>query len=1105
MTTVEDLRRRAKAGDLDALQALRDQGFFAERAAPQGYPVSHAQRRLWVVDQMVGGFGAYNLPIALQLTGALDPVALRSALLAIIRRHESLRTTFAVVDGTVRQFVSPEIDPPWAQWDLSGDPDLERRARHIAADHASQPFDLARGPLLRAGLVRLAPDRHLLLINIHHIVSDLVSLGVLLNELDIGYADGALGRPPSLSSLPIQYRDFAAWQNRLLAAAEVQRHRRYWLDQLAGPLPPLELPADFVRPPLKSYACSVRRIHLDAELTAQLRQLGLRHGMTLFMVLVATVKLLLFRYTGQQDIIVGCPLAGRDHPDLAGQIGCFVNTVALRDRLDADDSFVELLDRVRQTMLDAYEHQVYPFDLLVEELDLPRDMSRSPVFDVSISMANAEPLALRHADLGVSAYDDGFSAAKVDLSFDFFEAADSLELAISFCTDLFDDGRAQRMAAHFVHLAAQAAAHPGEAIGRMKLMSPQEARQILVDFNQTAKPLAPDETLVDLFQRQTERRPDGIALSFGERQLCFATLNREANRLARLLISYGVGPETMVGLCLEPSVEMVISFVGILKAGGVYVPLDPANPPHRLAAMLEDARPPVVLTRSLLFDRLPTAPDCWLLAWDDGLTDAMAEQADDDPPRATGPDHAAYMIFTSGSTGQAKAATLLHRGLANVAKEQAAQFGPAPGDRVLQFAAPGFDACIFEMTMALASGATLCLTEREQLLPGTALLATLEREQITLATLPPSALAALPEASLPKLRIIMVAGEACSAELVSRWSPGRAFFNLYGPTEATIWASAERCQPTGQAPTIGRPIGNTRLYVVDRQLQPVPVGIAGELCIAGAGLARHYLNRPELTRERFVDDPFDDAPDARLYRTGDLARWRADGSLEFLGRIDQQVKLRGYRIELSEIEATLALHAGVREAVALVRATEQGDPQLMAYATRRSKDSGPDANDLRRFLRERLPEYMVPARIVLLQEMPLTANKKIDRKVLSLSDDARPGLQTSFIAPRNDLEQSLAYWFTDVLRVQRVGIADNFFDLGGDSLMATRIVSRLHEAFRADVTIPQLFRAATVSALAELVRAALPEGRADKIGSALCRIHSMSDAEKQEVLSRQGR
>jgi amino acid adenylation domain-containing protein len=1097
MNTTEDLRRRALAGDLHALQALRRQGFFAAREAAAGYAVSHAQRRLWIVDQIVEGFGAYNIPIALELRGKLNAAALRAGLLAVIERHEALRTTFRLVEGEVRQFVNEEPILPWQDFDLSDDPAPEQYARAIAADHASQRFDLARGPLLRVALIKLAPHRHLLLFNIHHIVGDLASLRVLVEEVSAAYAAHAADRPLALPPLPVQYKDFAAWQSQLLAGAQGARHRSYWLDQLAAPLPTMNLPADFVRPPLKSFRGDVCRIDLAAGLTERLRQLGLRHGLTLFMVLTAILKVLLHRYCGQDDIVVGFAVAGRDHPDLTGQIGCFVNMLALRSRLVSDQSFLSVLECVRQTTLAAYEHQLYPFDKLVEELDLPRDMSRSPVFDVSISLTHSEEAVLRLGDVTVSAWDDGFAASKVDTSFDFYETGGGLELAIAYCTDLFSAERMRRMADHYVRLAIEATENPEQRIGRMRLMPAEEEHRVLVEFNRTDRPLPGDETIVDLFEHQASS--SAIAVRFGDRRLAYAELNQQANRIAGLLKRYGAGPESMVGLFMEASTDLVSGFLGILKAGATYVPLDPANPSQRLAALLDDVRPAVILTQAALAERLPGVTNCPLLRCDT-ITESSA--ASGSSPRAAGPGNAAYAIFTSGSTGRPKAAVLLHRGLVNVAREQARMFNVGPSDRVLQFASLGFDASVFEMVMALASGATLCLAPREQLLPGPALLALLEREEITIVTLPPSALAALPDAALPRLRTITVAGESCPGEVVRRWAKGRAFFNLYGPTEATIWTTAERCEADGGTPTIGRPIGNTRVYLLDRHQQPVPLGVPGELCIAGIGLARHFLNRPELTARCFVRDLFDASPSARLYRTGDLARYRPDGALEFLGRIDDQVKLRGYRIELGEIEAILAEHSAVREAVVLARDGEAGNRRLVACVTGRPGAAPLDRNELRRFLRERLPDHMVPGAFIVLDEMPLTTNKKIDRRALSALADARPDSGADLLAPRDDLEWVLARFFAEVLRLECIGADSSFFELGGDSLLAARVVSQVRETFRADVTIPQLFRAENVAALAQTVRAALAAGRADKIAAAMRRLHNMSPAEKRELLSK---
>jgi amino acid adenylation domain-containing protein len=1097
MSTVEDLKQRARAGDLGALQQLREQGFFQQRGPSTSYPVSHAQQRIWIADQVAGGAGAYNIPITLELTGSLDAASLRSALQTLIRRHEALRTTFVATEGVPRQFIQQDMALPWSENDLTDDPQALQQAHRLAADHARAPFDLARGPLLRAGLIRLAPRRHLFLFSIHHIVADLISLGILTGEMSAAYTACLAARDPALPILPVTYKDFAARQNHWLATSAETDHE-YWLKQLASPLEPLMLPTDGSRPPLKTYAANVCRIHLDAAQKDSLRQLGLRHGMSLFMVLVAIVKILLHRYTGQQDIVLGFPLAGRDDHDVEALIGCFVNTVALRDWIDADATVAMVLEQVRRTTLDAYEHRRYPFDRLVDELDLRREMSRSPVFDVSISLANTDPVPLRFGDVRVTPFDDGFAMAKVDLSFDFYESEDALELAIAYATDLFTPARMQRIAGHFVTLTEHAASDPRQMIGRLPMLTAAEAATVVRRFNETDRPL-PADTIIELVERQAARTPAAMAVRTAQGGVSFAALLSRANQLARRLRRCGVMPAMRVGVCLGQSEAVPIAFLGILQAGGVYLPLDPANPPLRLAGMIEDATPAVLLVERALADRVPENFDHPVLL----LDDAVSEPSDAEPDgiaMTLGADDPAYVIFTSGSTGRAKAAVLPHRGLVNVACEQMRLFAPAPNERVLQFAALGFDASIFEMVMALASGATLCLPGRDALQPGTPLLTTLIRESINIATLPPSILATLVDADLPALRVLTVAGEACSAELVRRWAPGRAFFNLYGPTETTIWASAARCEVGQGPPTLGHPISNTRLYVLDRHLQPVPIGNPGELCIAGVGVALEYLNMPELTAERLVRDPFDATPEARLYRTGDLARWREDGCLEFLGRIDHQVKLRGYRIEAGEIEAVLTEHWQVADAAVVVREAGPGEQRLIGYVTPRDPAAPPVGPELRSFLLQRLPEYMVPARIVTLAAMPLTPNKKIDRAALPEADTARPELANEFTALQGDLELALAFWFSELLRVEQIGSTDNFFELGGNSLMATRLVSRLRDAFRVDVTIPQLFAAATVRDLVQLLHTLLPPSQADRIATALRRLQAMSPAEKQALL-----
>ncbi|MDM0053944.1 non-ribosomal peptide synthetase [Variovorax sp. J22R115] len=1064
--------------------------------AAAGDEVAHAQRRLWIVDQMLDGSGAYNLPAALWLDGELDVAALSATLHEAVRRHEALRTTFRAVDGEPRQFVHDASEWPWGEiWheiDLGGDPDREPTARRIAIEHAAWRFDLARGPLLRATLVHLTPQRHLLLFNVHHIVADLASLGVLVGEMSAGYDACVAARLPSLAPSAVQYRHFAVWQNRRLAGDEAAAHRAYWLSKLAPPPEPLDLPADSARPALKTYAGRVWRTRIDAAMAQRVGACALRHAMTPFMVLTAALEVLLHRYTGAEDIVVGFPLAGRDHPELVGQIGFFVNTVALRVRLKADEDFASLLGRVRHTMLEAYEHQAYPFDRLVEELDLPRDMSRSPLFDVSVSLAHAQAQALRLGELEVSVCDDGFAAAKLDLSFDFHETGDAFELAVTCASDLFGEARIRRMVGHYLRLLDAGIARPETPIGLLPLMSSEEAHQLRVDFNRTERPFGSEENVLAMFRRHAGAAPDAPAVRFGGREWTYAQLARDVERIAALLAAHGVTTGTHVGLYMAPSGDVPAGLLGILAAGGVYVPLDAANPPSRLQAMLEDAGVTLVLTQSALLGRLA---GCHMLP-----CDAPTPVGPPAPPAPPGPH--AYVIFTSGSTGRAKAALLPHRGLLNIALELGRLFAPARGDRVLQFAALGFDASVLEIVMALCHGATLCLAARDDLLPGPALLATLEREGISMVLFPPTALAALPDAALPSLRLITVGGEPCPAEVVRRWAPGRTFYNLYGPTEVTIFASAARCSADQGAPTIGRPIGNTRIHLLDRQLQPVPLGVPGELCIAGVGLAEGYLGQPELTAARFVPDPFDTRPGARLYRSGDAARWLPDGSIEFVGRIDQQVKLRGYRIEPGEIEAVLNGHPQVREAIVVVRDDAPSRRYLVAFATPWDPSAVADPRALREFIRERLPDYMVPARIVMVEHMPMTPNLKVDRRALVAVDDGRRAADAEFATPRDDLERALAGFFADVLHIglDRIGADDNFFELGGDSLLATRIVSRVRDTFRSDVTIPQLFRAGNVRGLAGAVRASLPDGHADAVASALRRLHAMSPAEKQALI-----
>ena len=1683
MTSVEELKQKAKAGDLHALQRLRDQGFFQARKAAEGYPVSHAQRRLWVVDQMVDDFGAYNIPVALRLDGPLSVAALRRAVQTLMRRHESLRTTFTMIDGEVRQFVHDDMAPPWQELDFAEDPAPEARARQVAHEQGVQRFDLARGPLIRTTLVRLAPDRHVLLFNIHHIVSDLISARILLSELSLCYRAYASGSEPLLQPLPTQYRDFAATQNQLLAGAKGAPHLSYWLEHLAAPPAPIALPCDFARPPLKTFNAKVCHTVLDVTLTEQLRRLGLRHGMTLFMVLTASLKVLLHRYTGQPDIIVGCPVTGRDHPDVAGQIGCFVNMLALRDRLRSDDSFATVLGRVRQTMLDAYEHQAYPFDKLVEELDLPRDMSRSPLFDVSLSFAHADEGTLRLDDLEVSSWDDEYAAAKFDLSFDVFETADGLELAITYCTDLFADERVSRMAGHFIHLTRGAVADPQRSIAdllpdhmippgivvpeqmprangtidhtttsaivalhddvervlagffrtilkvqnvgaessffalggdslmatrivsqvrhtfraeitipqlfraatvralativrsalppgdaaniaaatlavngagpngvtaplaarstnlgivttapqssspdpkglslqaaqdldRMRvpethhsgaitlplsraqrrlwflqevtpespaynifwavrlsggldydalrsalneivrrheafrtcfpaaegrptarlrtdhaleipiddlsggteseharqvsglceqeagrpfdlatgplirvrllrlaprehvalitihhiiadgwsvgilvdelnqlygafvggrpsplpepapqygefaawqeqwlkeaaateqrqwwierlagtaplqlrtdrprpsepshrghahpfhvpsdlagaikslarregatlymvllatfavllhrytgqddvavgspvanrnrrevegligclvntlvmrcdisggpsfvtllhrvrdytvealahqdlpfedvvaattpqrdgsgnplfqimfalenapvgalqlpdlaltpidvetgiakfdlllnmsetadgliagafqyatdlfdpdtiarmaghfatlleaiaadphrpvsmlpLLTPDERQQLEVEWNRTDTAYPNDRCIHQIFELEARQHAQSVAVEFLDTRLSYAELDSRANQLAHRLRELGAGPERRVAVLMERSLDMLVAVLGVLKAGGAYVPLSSEDPDERVAWLMHDLAPVAVLTQQHLAHRMAASP-CPVLRIDADWP-AVATCSADALPCVTTPDNLAYVIYTSGSTGTPKGVSVSHRSVVRLVKNtNYAQFGPS--EVFLQLAPLAFDASTFEIWGPLLNGGKLAVAPPHR--PSLAEIGRyITQHGVTTLWLTTGLFHVMVDEeldALKPLRQLLTGGDVLSVPHVLkaiRALEGCRLVNCYGPTENTTFTSYYPITGPEQIRTsvsIGRPIANTRVYILDQHLQPTPIGIAGELCTSGAGLALGYLGRPDLTAERFIDNPFAHDPDRRLYKTGDVCRYVPDGNIEFMGRLDHQVKVRGFRIELDEIEAALARCPAVREAVVLAREDRPGIRELVAYVVARpGQDLVPAA--IRQELAEQLPAYMVPPQYVVLPSLPLNDNGKVDRKALPAPTEAADRRDDDE-SPRDAREQCLADVWREVLGRPKLGIRDNYFESGGDSITAIQVVSRLRRlGWR--MRVADLFRHPTIAELA---------------------------------------
>jgi amino acid adenylation domain-containing protein/thioester reductase-like protein len=901
------------------------------------FPLSFAQQRLWFLEQFEPGSPFYNMVQAVHIRGRLDQVALTNSLKEIVRRHEALRTTFPTIDGQPRQVIAPSLSLPLPLIDLQTLPEHDRaaEAQWLATKEAQQPFDLAAGPLVRATLLRLSEEDHVLLGTMHHIVSDGWSIGVFIREIASLYEAFSAGRPSPLPELPIQYVDFALWQREWLQGQELERQLSYWKTRLAG-LPILELPTDRPRPSMQRFQGAIHFFDVHPTLTQALRELGHNESVSLFMVLLAAFQVLLHYYTGQDDIVVGCPLANRTRSETQGLIGLFVNALVMRTDLSGNPRFRELLRRVHEVVLGAYEHQDLPFEKLVDELQPERDPSRHPLFQVAIVLNNAPfvPLELLQVDSGI---------AKFDLTLYIREAVDSLVGELEYNTDLFEDSTIHRMVEYFQFLLATIVADPERRLSDLPLLLEAERQQLLVAWNDTDTEAPQPICLHQLFEQQVALTPDAAALIFEEQRLTYRELNERANQFAHHLQTVGVAPEVLVGLCVERSPVMVVALLGILKAGGAYLPLDPTYPPERLAFMLEDSQAAVLVTQERLLPRLPEHRARVVRL--DTDRDRIARERNDNPISPVKSQNLAYVIYTSGSTGKPKGVMVAHRGVGNMAAAQARAFGLRAEDRILQFASLSFDASIFEIVMALLNGGTLCLGTPASLLPGPALSQLLRDQAVTTATLPPSALAAMPVEEFPALRNMIVAGEACSAELVRDWASGRHFFNAYGPTEATVWASVAECVDGSEKPSIGRPIANTQIYLLDRQMQPVPVGIVGELYLGGTGLGRGYLHRPTMTAERFVPHPFSAVAGARLYRTGDLGRRREDGSVEFVGRVDQQVKVRGFRIELGEIETALAQHPAVREAVVLAREEAPGDQRLVAYLVARPLAPSPDEQE----------------------------------------------------------------------------------------------------------------------------------------------------------------
>lgn len=1044
-----------------------------------GAPLSFAQERFWFLDRLQAGNPVYHVPALVPLHGPLDVSALRESLADVVARHEALRTTFDLEDGQPRQRVAPATDVPLPVVCCSGDDPPARRAEALGLAQAEvvKPFDLRTGPLLRAVLFRLDDGEHWLLITIHHIVCDAWSLQVFLRELAAGYEGRRSGRAATLPDLPLQYADYARWQRQWLQGDVLAKLTDYWKDKLLGAPSVLELPLDRPRPAMISFRGGLHAFAIPTAVSQALRELGRSEQTTAFMTMLAVFKVLLHRYTGQDDIVVGTPAASRDRSELEGLIGLFLNTLVLRTKLSGATTFREVLRRVRATTLEAYEHHDLPFEKLVEELQPDRNLNVNPLFQV-LFVLQTGPAGAPAAE-GEPAGPLSTGTAKFDLSLYLNDAGGEMSGVWEYNRDLFDPETIARWTEHLLTLVGSIVADPDAGVGDLPLLGRPEREQ-LAAWNRTRADYPAGLCAHALVEAQARATPHAPALVFAGETLSYRQVNGRANRVAHRLRSIGVGPESAVGICVERSVDMVVALLGVLKAGSAYVPLDPAYPSERLAYMLANARARVLIVQERLRSVVPGDYDGTLLVIDaEGALDRMP---DDDPAPAARPDNLAYVIYTSGSTGLPKGVGMSHRALTNLTVWQNAINPLGPGDRTLQFNSFSFDVSVLEVLSTLSTAGTLVLVSEAVRRDSAALTELLARERIQRLFMPYTALAQLAEHAAGHdlglvLRQVVSTGEPLQ---ITPWLvrlfqglPGCRLHNEYGPTETHF--VTEHMLPDHEAaawpmlPAVGRPIANAEVHILDARLERVPIGVVGELYAGGLAVARGYVGRPAMTAERFVPDPFGGEAGARLYRTGDLARFRPDGTVELLGRRDHQVKVRGFRIELGEIEIVLGEHPEVQAAVVAARGTDASNRHLVAYVVAKA-ERVPSAPELRRFLLDKLPEHMVPAVFVPMDRLPLGATGKVDR--YRLPDPAsRPAMAGDgrFVAPRNPIEEELARLWSRLLLREHVGVHDNFFALGGHSLTVVQLATRIREAFGVDVPLHRIFEAPTLGELALLI------------------------------------
>lgn len=1063
--------------DLSAVEkrALLAELLREKAARPKTAPTSFAQQRLWFLNRLEPDSPAYNIPRPLRINGELNVPVLRRTFNEILTRHTVLRTSFDLVEGEPVQKIAPRLELDLPLVDLAALTENEREAEvsRLAIADAELSFDLTKAPLLRVCLLRLAPQQHVLLLTLHHIISDGWSMGILVREMTTLYEAICSEKPIALAELPIQYADFARWQRDWLQGDVLDEQLKYWKQNLAEAPAVLDLPVARPRPALQTISGSHVRTVLSSKLGNALAEVSRREGVTLFMTLLAAFQTMLYRYSGEDDLVIGSPIAGRNRAELEGLIGFFVNSLPLRTSLAGNPTFRELLVRVKETALGAYAHQDLPFEKIVEAVQPPRSLSYPPLFQIMFALQNQPAAAFSLPGLDVTPLEREFDTAKYDLTLFMTDSDDGLGCWFEYNTDLFEEATVKRLLAQFETLLNGIVSNPDQRIGELSLLQDVERRQLLVDWNNTLVDFPAAQSVHELFEIQAAKTPEATALVCGAERLTYRELNARANQLARYIQRPGVGPEKRVGICVTRSPEMIVAVLATLKAGGAYVPLDRMYPAARLAFSLADADACLLLTDDdqavsqleTKTRKLNLKSELALIEKED--TSNLASQVQ--------PENLAYVIYTSGSTGLPKGVAVEHRSTVAFLHWALATFSEAELAGVLLSTSLCFDLSVFEIFAPLSMGGKVILVENALQLPS------LDAGEVTLVNTVPSAMTELVRmGGIPdSVRAVNLAGEPLLQSLVQDiYAQGNVqqVLNLYGPSEDTTYSTYVRL-PRGliDEPSIGRPIANTSAYVLDAQLQPVPVGVPGELHLTGAGLARGYLQRPDLTAEKFVPDPFSRKPGGRMYKTGDLARYQPDGEIEFLGRMDHQVKLRGYRIELGEIEAALREHPAIKDTVVTVRDSQNGNRDLIAYVA--SEAESPNlTSELRGLLQTKLPDYMVPGYFVILAALPLTPNGKIDRRALPAPDRARPELAQARSAPRNEAEEQLVGIWKDLLALEQVGVNDNFFEVGGHSLLAVRLLTEIERVFGQKIPLVSLFRNTTIESLAELLKSEVAQG-----------------------------